>query len=370
MTGQLLLHIGMHETGAGAVQAALAGFDDGRTRMARLGPANHSVPMSTVFCAHPERYHVWVRQGLDAGAIAARQDSYRGRLQAELALGRARVVISAEELALLDPASVGRMADWLRPRAGGVAVIAWLRPVAEFAAAGFAQMVRAGLAKPLLPRPRYRDRFAPYLATFGHEAVALRPHAPDDPVADFCAALGIPCPPHTARPADAALSADALRLIWAFNASGMASAGNLSRLTARSRLIRHLAGRHPGALALPPAALSSAFDPADRDWAEAVAGFALHHGPAPRPATAEAGAAILLDWLAAHHPAALDRLDEDLEIIRTRTRPRATTGEKVAALYQALLDEVEAEQALAPVFRARSRATQNGARDRIDLTGP
>lgn len=367
MTGALILHIGIHETGAAAVQAALAGFDDGVTRIARLGPANHSVPMSTLFSAHPERYHVWVRQGLDTAAIAARQESYRGRLTAELALGRAQLVISAEELSLLDPASIRRMAAWFVPKVERIRALAWLRPPAGFAAAGFVQMVRAGLAEPVLPHPRYRDRIGPYIAILGRDAISLRPHAPDGPVADFCAALGISPPAGPVRGDRVDLSAHALRMIWAFNRSGTASTGSLPRLTARSRLIRHLAARHPGPTGIPVAATASAIDRADIDWAERAAGFALHDGPAPDPAM---GTALLAEWLAAHDPAAIDRLDEDLGIIRCRTRAGATVGERVATLYQALLDEVEAEQALQPVFRARSRATHSGARDRTRTDTP
>ena len=366
----LVLHLGMHETGTRAVQAALAGFDDGRTRMARLGPANHSVAMSTLFCADPPRYHLWVRQGLGADEVAARQVSFEGRLRAELALAREQLVISAEEMSLLDPPSIRRMLDWLAPQAGAIGVVGWLRPAAGYTAAAFAQMVKAGLAKPLLPRPRYRDRFGPYLDICGRDAVGLRLHDPADPLGEFCRALGIaqPAQPAPASPdPDAPLSADALRLIWAFNGSGVPWAGNIARLVARGRLIRHLAARHAGPASFPETAAAGAIDRADIAWAEGVTGFTLHQGRTTDMAT---GQAALMDWLAAHDPATIDRLDEDLDIIRTCTRTGASVAEKVAALYQALLDEVEAEQALQPVFRARNRAANDGARGRTRTGTP
>ena len=103
----------MHKTGTTAIQSALAGFDDGRTRMARLGAQNHSIPMLTVFAADPTRYHVWVRQGLPPEEVLRRRDIYRAKLDAELSLSRDQLVISGEEMSLMRATSVAAMiAGW------------------------------------------------------------------------------------------------------------------------------------------------------------------------------------------------------------------------------------------------------------------
>ncbi len=369
---RLVLHIGMHKTGTTAIQSALAGYDDGLTRMARLGAQNHSIPMLTAFAADPARYHVWVRQGLSAEEVLRRRNIYRARLAGELALERAQLLISGEEMSLMRAATVQGMIGALRPQAGEVEVQAWLRPARDYIGSAFQQMVKAGQATLDLPRPHYRARFEPYLDALGRGVVHLHLYDPAgwagrSSVAAFCQAVGLPPKAVPDRTENVALSADALRLVWALNRSGVATSGSQARLVARSRLIRHRAERHPGPLHLPSGAADAGLDRADIDWAQAVSGHMLDTGPA---IGADAARAILTDWLKAPDPAALDRLTEDLEMIRRRLPPHAPLPVQVAALYSALLDEVEAERALESVFRAGHRAQNTGARDRIRTDTP
>lgn len=366
MPRQLILHIGMHKTGTTAIQSALAGYDDGTTRMARLGVANHSIPMLTIYAADPTRYHVWVRQGMPAVEVLARRDAYRARLEQELALGRAQLVLSGEEMSLMHPASVAAMVADLAPRVDGIRALGWLRPAAQYAGSAFQQMVKAGQATPDLPRARYRDRFSPYLAALGRERLHLHLYDParmagESSVAAFCQALGLPQGRVADTSENTSISSDALRLVWALNGSGTPTTGSPARLLARSRLVRHLSGRHPGRLELPPDATAAGLDPDDIAWAEAETGLTLHDGWFPDPAAARRQ---LVDWLAAVSPDGLDRLDEDLQIIRRKVPVAAGMGERVAQLYSALLEEAEVEVALAPVFRAGNRDRNAGARGR------
>ncbi|MEY4984218.1 MAG: hypothetical protein RIR62_2484 [Pseudomonadota bacterium] len=370
MPRRLVLHIGMHKTGTTAIQSALAGYDDGQTRMARLGGQNHSIPMLTAFAADPTRYHVWVRQGLAADEVLRRRDIFRARLAGEMALERAQLLVSGEEMSLMHAPSVRAMVGTLAPQAGAVDALAWLRPARDYIGSAFQQMVKAGQAVPDLPRPRYRARIEPYLDVLGRGAVHLHLYDPareGSSVAAFCRAVGLPPQAVPDRTENTALSDDALRLVWALNRSGIATSGSAARLAARSRLIGHLAGRHPGPLRLPAGAVDAGLDPADIDWAQGITGLVLDDGPA---IGADAAKALLQDWLQAHDPAALDRLDEDLQIIHRRLPPQATLPQRLATLYQAFLDEVEAEQALAPVFRAGNRVLNAGARDRTRTDTP
>ncbi len=43
------LHIGTHKTGTTAIQTGLKSFDNGVTRYARMGSANHTAVMSALF---------------------------------------------------------------------------------------------------------------------------------------------------------------------------------------------------------------------------------------------------------------------------------------------------------------------------------
>ena len=128
MPDHILLHIGMHKTGTTAVQEALAGYDDGQTRMAQLRHPNHSIQMLTCFAQDPTKYHVWVRQGIEPDRVLRIRAAMRRELQDELALPRRQLVISGEEMSLMRPPSVLEMADFFAPCTADVSVLAWLRP--------------------------------------------------------------------------------------------------------------------------------------------------------------------------------------------------------------------------------------------------
>lgn len=365
MPERLVLHIGMHKTGTTAIQTALNGHDDGEVRVARLGVTNHSIPMLTLFAADPTRYHVWVRQGTPAAEVMRRRDKWRERLAEELALPRKTLVISGEEMSLMRPTSVGTMLDELRPQAGRIEVLGWLRPAASYVGSAFQQMVKAGQGTLDLPRPRYRDRFEPYLARCGRDALRLRLYDPaqmpgGSAVAAFCKAVGISMRAVADTVENAALPPDALRLIWRLNRDGPQTTGTPARLTARSRLLRHLSLRFSGRFTLPPDMAAAGIDRADIDWAEALTGMTLHGSDDTDPARATQ---LLRDWLEAVPADAIDRLDEDLAVLRIRVAPKASLSERVTALYLALLDEAEAEAALAPVFAAGRRGPPRALRD-------
>lgn len=364
MADRLVLHIGMHKTGTTAIQLALDGYDDGETRMARLGVPNHSIPMLTCFSADPTRYHVWVRQGMPAAEVLRRRDLWRARLAEELALPRGSLVISGEEMSLMRPASVTQMLDTLRTGANRIEVFGWLRPAASYIGSAFQQMVKAGQGTLDLPRPRYRDRFEPYLAALGRDALSLSLYGSGGSgqggaVAGFCQQVGIPAHAVPEKTENSSLPPDALRLIWRLNRDGPPTTGTPARLAARSRLLRHLSLRFTGRFVMPPEMAAAGLDPADIDWAEALTGFALRDGDSGDPARATR---LLADWLETVPQPALDTLEEDLAILHLRVPQGAGVTEKVAAIYQALLDEAEAEAALAPVFAAGRRGPPRASR--------
>jgi hypothetical protein len=360
MPDRLVLHIGMHKTGTTAIQKALDGYDDGTIRMARLGVPNHSIPMLTCYVADPTRYHVWVRQGLPATEVLRRRDYWRARLAEELALPREVLILSGEEMSLMKPASVSDMLDDLRLKARQTDVLGWLRPADSYIASAFQQQIRAGQKTLDLPRPRYRDRFAPYLDLVGRDRLALRLYDPARPaVAEFCETVGIPARSVDDITENASLSPDALRLVFRLNRDGPPTAGTQARLTARSRLLRHLSGRFDGRFTMPSEITVAGLDPADIAWAEALTGLSLHGGATGDPARASV---LLRDWIEDIPDAVLNLLDEDLAILRIRLSPQAGPSEKVAALYLALLDEAEAQTALAPVFAAGRRGPPRATR--------
>lgn len=93
---EVILHIGMHKTGTSSIQDCLASFDDGTTRYAQFGVANHSIPMTTIFADDPYAYHIWRDQGAAASLVDQRRSDYRAMLEQQLrSSDHERLIISA-----------------------------------------------------------------------------------------------------------------------------------------------------------------------------------------------------------------------------------------------------------------------------------
>jgi hypothetical protein len=368
MADRLILHIGMHKTGTTAVQEALAGFDDGQTRMAALRHPNHSIQMLTCFAQDPTKYHVWVRQGIDPERVLRVRAAMRRELLAELSLPRRQLVISGEEMSLMRPPSVLEMADFFAPYAADVSVLAWLRPAVGYIGSALQQMIRAGQATALLPRPSYRARFAPFADRYGRGAMTYRLYREGgSTVTEFCDLLGIPPQAVQDRRDNVSLSDTAMRLIWLLNRTGPATTGTPARLAARSATIRHLARRFPGRFALPPDLAAAGIDRADIAWAEAETGLSLSDGiPNLDPAVAQQRLEV---WLGSVNDQTEEALDQDLDHLGLRPTRLADLAERVAALYRHYLAQSEAEaevkSATVTIFRAGNRDSGAAIKARI-----
>lgn len=368
MADRLILHIGMHKTGTTAVQEALAGYDDGDTRMAALRHPNHSIQMLTCFAQDPTKYHVWVRQGIDPDRVLRIRAAMRRELLAELALPRRQLVISGEEMSLMRPPSVQEMADFCAPFAAVVSVLAWLRPAVGYIGSALQQMIRAGQATALLPRPCYRTRFAQFSNRYGRGAMTYRLYqAGGSTVTEFCDLLGIPPQAVQDRRDNVSLSDTAMRLIWLLNRTGPTSTGSAARLTARTATIRHLARRFPGRFALPPDLAAAGIDRADIAWAEGETGLTLSDGiPDIDPAVAQQR---LEAWLGAVGDEVEEALDQDLDRLGLNPTRLADLAERLAALYRHYLAIAEAEaevkSATVTIFRAGNREAGASIKARI-----
>lgn len=373
MADRLILHIGMHKTGTTAVQEALAGFDDGQTRMAALRHPNHSIQMLTCFAQDPTKYHVWVRQGMEPERVLRIRAAMRRELSDELALLRRQLVISGEEMSLMRPPSVQEMADFLTPYAREVSVLAWLRPAVGYIGSALQQMIRAGQATAILPRPCYRTRFAMFADRYGRGAMTYRLYREGgSTVTEFCDLLGIPPQSVQDRRDNVSLSDTAMRLIWLLNRTGPASTGSAPRLRARAATIRHLARRFPGRCALPPDLAAAGIDRCDIAWAEAETGLTLSDGiPAIDPAVAQQRLEI---WLGSMNDEVEDALDQDLDHLGLGATRFADLAERVAALYRHYLAQTEAEaevkSATVTIFRAGNRETGAAIKARLDGDAP
>jgi hypothetical protein len=241
MPKKIVLHIGMHKTGSSSIQKSLADFDDGKTRFAQLGQANHSVPLFTIFSERRfERRH-FTQKGYSPTKLKTILADFENQLDHELSLDRDTLIISAEDLSILkSKRDVAAMKKRLEEYTRDIQVIAYIRDPVGFCSSSFQQRVRVGYSQYALPLPGYRNRYEPYISVFGAENIDFVRFAPDQfpensVVADFFARTKIESGLVTEKSANSTLSDAATRLLFLFNKKGPLASGNQMVLTARQK---------------------------------------------------------------------------------------------------------------------------------------
>lgn len=291
---QVILHIGMHKTGSSSIQETLAGFDDGRTRYARLGPeANHSLAIMRMFGTDSSHPHAAdARRGRSAQEVAARTARLRAALRTQLAQG-GRLILSAESLSMLEGPEVTRLRRFLlRHGATGILVIGYARAPLSFAASALQQRIRNDVADLSVPRPGYKHRFRKFIAQFGADAVQILPFdrarlTGGSVVADFLTRCGIDPASLPEKRSNETMKAAATRLVFDFNRSGVMSHGRADLLKARIGLIRAVRMADTGLpFVLPEGLAAQAQDPEDVAWLRKATGigFTLPDLPERLPA--------------------------------------------------------------------------------------
>lgn len=285
MTRTCHLHLGLHKTGSSAIQAALHGYDDGRTRYGGFETPNHSAPMTLLFGRDGARVPAVRRKGLGEAALKRRRKRARKALRRDLAETDRNLVISGEGLTTnLKPREVKRLVARLRKRFDAVKAIAYVRPPISMANSAFQQRVKGeGLAEFKPPLPRYRRRLKPWIKHLGRENVeiALYDRARlrgGDVIEDFCARLGLDAGAAKRNSRNESLSADAVAFLFCHNRINGRRTGSPADSRARRRLIQRLAEVGAGRFSFSAAALARA-EGAKRGsslaWMERVAGFSL-----------------------------------------------------------------------------------------------
>ena len=281
---EVVLHIGMHKGGSSAIQKCLDGYDDGRRRYARLGDANHSVPLYTLFSTRYRDYHIHVNAGLSTARIDALRERASAALERELSLDRDALMISGEDLSTLEREGVRALRDFLLARVERVKVVAYVRDPFGFASSAIGQYAYGGMRTPHVPTPRYRERFESYLELFGAGDVEFVKFdratlCGGSVVPDFCRRAGIDADAVEDDSVNESLSRELVQLLLRFNRDGMPSQGNRCLVEARRRLVRQLRTAFDGpAMKLSPAAVIPQLDREDVDWMERAAGIALGEG--------------------------------------------------------------------------------------------
>lgn len=288
MVQTAILHIGMHKTGSTSIQTSLAGYDDGRLFTARLSDPNHSIPVYTAFARGYRTYHIWTGRGLTPAEIDAHRDTARQDIEAELSRqDRETVLISGEDIGMIDPEGQAALLDCLRRHVRDVRVICYLRDPLGYACSSFQQRVKAGLSRlPAKSPPAYRKRLTVFLETLGRDALEVEAYDParfagDSVVHDFATRIGVDPGVIRERRANVRLSLPATRLLFHFNRTSPLSTGEPALLRARQDLVTAVSRAYRGAEPLDPARFAPLADEADLGWLSEQFGIDM---PRPDPA--------------------------------------------------------------------------------------
>ena len=255
MTREVFLHIGMHKTASSSIQAVFSEHADENVRYAKLGPRNHSKPIFTVFSENPGDHGSFKATGITSTDLHHKKAIWKKKLNAELARPERRLIISGEDIWRLDKQELAVMLRTFEDHDRQVRVHAYVREPHAFAVSQFQQLVKGGLARFTIPRPRYRSRFEGFINVFGSANVDLVPFVRSafdggDVISDFAARVGVAKPDGIHRVANNSLSREAVAALFVWNASGMKSNGSQRHVAARKRLIEILRAEFPGRFAL------------------------------------------------------------------------------------------------------------------------
>ena len=248
---KVIVHIGAHKTGTSSIQAAMAGYDDGRTIYARFDPSNHSIAVTTIFARAPHDYHIWRSQGLSPERVATFQGQYRAVLDAHLAdTTRDTLIISGEDIGILDDAEKQVLVDHFVSRGLELQIVCFVRDPRSLTASAIQQHIKNGMAKlaPLDPGYRLRlgffaDMLPPGNLLVNDYAEAVARHG--DIVKAFAHVCGIEPPAVPAVRHNESLSQSATKLILRFNRLPISTVGTPARVRARDHLVRLLSRLYP-----------------------------------------------------------------------------------------------------------------------------
>lgn len=226
-----IIHVGMHSTGTGAIQASLDGLDDKAFLFPQLnGNTNHSLPILTAFSDTPVRPGVLARHGGSEEQVREHAQQTRKDLIAAIAaLDGRTLVLSGEGIAGLSPKEMGRFRDFLKRRWLEPVVYAYIRKPAAFMTIALQQRIKdsvvkdgkvGGSAQSLYRN--YREKFSKFDNVFGRENVKLRLFAEENfpergVVADFLAWTGIQSVTAKPRAPDEIVSRNAMALLYQYH---------------------------------------------------------------------------------------------------------------------------------------------------------
>jgi len=247
----------MPKTGTSSIQDSLYfGLEDPAYRYISLGHTQASLTVPACFLDQPQDFWVFRMLGFSKLEVQRMQASHLRRLRRALVRARGRrqtPILSTEHCWVLPSAALDRLRAFLESEGFHVAGIVYVRPIKSWLESFFQQRNKwKKIAfQPFQMRPApgnypdyfYAEKLVALAETFGRENLTVRTFVGSNlksncAVQDFCESVGIHLSPDSIIRSNDSLSADATRLLYAYNHFCDSSAQD--HLTRRSVLARHL----------------------------------------------------------------------------------------------------------------------------------
>ncbi|MBU4180923.1 MAG: hypothetical protein KJ565_04450 [Gammaproteobacteria bacterium] len=342
---KIVLHVGMHKTGSTSIQASLAGYRDGVFEYATLPPVvkaerehayNHSFLINTAFDKDSKRVGMLLRVGVVANDFDRVRVQCRDALEACLRASEAEVLIlSAETITNFDLESTQELGVMLRQYASDIQVYAYVRDPFDYVKAITQEAIKWGHAGDHLHPLSYRNNFDHIEDVFGAENVSYRLYRREkllngDVIADFASWIGLKKDPAHRLEANATLSTDAVRCIYALNNYPMFSSGSGLLQSSWRELVGVLGQLFPGRFEMPARLVAREIDVWDMAWMEARLGQSLQLPPYSEQDMECTG---LKDWLGRTTPGMLTTIRRELTSRGAEVPENASLGELLFQLY-------------------------------------
>lgn len=150
MVNEIVLHVGLHKTGTSSIQMTFfSGENDKLLRekgylYPQCWSANHSIPVYSAFCDHPEQYHMNVRFGYTIEQVKELNKKYLDDLHLELSGNYHKLIVSGEDITMLTLDNLTRLKEYLRSISNKIRVVIYVRNPETWAVSVIQEKIKGG----------------------------------------------------------------------------------------------------------------------------------------------------------------------------------------------------------------------------------
>lgn len=147
---EIFLHVGLHKTGTTSIQDTLS-LKENKKILERKGylypkcwDANHSIPVYSAFCDHPEQYHINIRRGLTKTELEKMNNENMKNLKNEVqSKNLPKLILSGEDISVLNSNNLKMFKKFFDPSVK-INVIIYVRNPISWAISAIQQVIKDG----------------------------------------------------------------------------------------------------------------------------------------------------------------------------------------------------------------------------------